>query len=207
MRHVKARAGIQWHIPVMRRLAMLIAAAAMAAPAAGESQQGDRAGFWFSADVGMASLSRSYAVTGSTRDTEFAMAFRGGYAWHPRLLLGAELGGWNIEGADMWDPRTGEGIRVLYAIAQYYPAAKSPFFVRGGVGAVKYWNNRPGELGASGSGGVLGAGYDIAISQRVHLTPSADLSWGQFDAATSPPGITQDQRYRAVTFRFGFTYR
>ena len=79
----------------------------------------DGTGFWAGADVGVASLERLYSQTDSTRDTEFAMAFRAGYALHPRLPLGVELGGWTLQEADPWDPSKGEAISTSYAIAHY----------------------------------------------------------------------------------------
>jgi hypothetical protein len=164
-------------------------------------------GFWAGADIGAASLKRSFSVTGSTQASEFAMAFRAGYSWDPRLLLGVELGGWTLEPGNTRDPAHGEGIRTLYAIAQFYPAAGARLFVKGGFGEVKYWNNRPGENGASGTGGMLGAGYDFPLSGSWYVTPAIDYARGKYDGAVSPPGITQDQSYRAVTLRIGVTYR
>lgn len=122
-----------------------------------------------------------------------------------------ELGGWTLQASTYhWpadaDPE-GEGIQTLFGIAQYYPVQRSPFFVKAGFGHVKYWNNRPGEDGGSGAGAVLGAGYDIALRGRWHATPSVDFSWGEFDGVSSPGGPSQDQRYRALTFRLGLTYR
>lgn len=187
----------------MSRAALILALAAVASAAAAQ----DGTGFWGGADVGAASLRRSYSVTSSSQHTEFAMALRGGYAWHPRLLLGVELGGWTLQGTDVGDPGKGEGIRTLYLMAQYHLGAESRFFVKGGFGDVKYWNNNPNENGASGSGGVLGAGYEIWRSGSWSIAPAIDYSWGEFDGATSPPGITQDQSYHAVTLRLGFIYR
>lgn len=187
----------------MFRAALVLGLAAAASAAAAQ----DGTGFWAGGDIGVASLERSYSVTGSTQGTEFAMTLRGGYAWHPRLLLGIELGGWTLQEGDLWDPSKGEGIRTLYLMAQYHLGVESRFFVKGGFGDVKYWNNRPNEAGASGSGGVLGAGYEIWRSGSWSIAPAIDYSWGEFDGATSPPGVTQDQTYRAVTFRLGFAYR
>jgi hypothetical protein len=56
-------------------LACALAGAACAATADGGT------GFWAGGDIGISSLHRSFSVTGSTRDTEFAMALRGGYSW------------------------------------------------------------------------------------------------------------------------------
>ncbi|HSA89889.1 MAG TPA: outer membrane beta-barrel protein [Burkholderiales bacterium] len=167
----------------------------------------DGTGFWGGVDAGPAFLERTYSQTGSSRDTEFALAFRGGYAWHPRLLLGLELGGFTLEEGDLWDPRQGEGIQTFYAIAHYYPGAGSKFFLRAGFGHVQYWNNRPGETDASDSGYVLGAGYELARWGSWRFEPVIDFSGGKFDGATSPPGVVQDQRYEALTFRLGITYR
>ena len=185
---------------------------ALVGPAIAAGAPGDNAGgFWGGVDAGAASVTRTFSLTPRRRDSEFALAFRGGYAWHPRLLLGVELGGWTLQASTYdWplgeDPE-GEGIQTFYGMAQYYPVARWPFFVKAAYGHVKYWNNRPGEDGASGSGGVLGAGYDIAVKGRWYVTPAIELARGEFDGATSPPGIRQDQRYRAVTFRVGLTYR
>lgn len=188
-------------------LGLCLSCAALAA----EADSARTGGFWGGVDAGAAGMRRSFSITPSKRDTEFAMAFRGGYAWHPRLLLGLELGGWTLQASSYYwpvdeDPK-GEGISTFYGIAQYYPVEGSPFFLKGGYGYIKYWNNRIGEDGGSGSGGVLGAGYDIAWTGRWYITPSVELARGSFDDATSPPGITQDQRYRALTFRIGLTYR
>ena len=152
-------------------------------------------------------------MTGDTRDNKFTFALRGGFQLDPRLLLGVEFGGWTIQSGNNQDPATGEAIGTRFLIVQGYPLAHSPFFVRGGGGRVVYSNNRPGESGASGPGGIVGIGYDLEVKRRdgVHtafyITPSLDYSAGSFSGATSPPGVTQDQRYRALSARIGLTFR
>lgn len=178
-------------------------ATALASAAAAE----DGTGFWGAVDVGAASLERTYSQTGSTRKTAFAMALRGGYAWDRRLLLGLELGGFTLEEGDLWDPSKGEGIQTFYAIAHYYPGAASKFFLRAGFGYVSNWNNRPGETGASGSGYVLGGGYEVQRWGSWRLEPIVEFAAGKFDGAISPPGVRQDQRYQAITLRLGVSYR
>jgi hypothetical protein len=186
-----------------------VALAFAAGTAAAESGQG---GFWWAGvDVGAASLERTYSVTPRTRDTKFAMALSVGYAWDPRLLIGAELGGWLLEASDLFwaineDPK-GEGIQTLYLVARYYPRPDAGLFLKAGYGNVSYWNHRLGESGARGRGGVLGLGKDYGGGASWYVTPSVEFAWGEYDGATSPPGIVQDQRYRAVTFRLGVTFR
>lgn len=179
------------------------------APAKEES----RSLLWAAFDIGYASLARSYSVTGDTRDGKFTFALRGGFQIDPRLLIGVEFGGWTIQNGNNQDPATGEAIGTRFLIAQVYPLAHSPFFVRGGGGRVVYSNNRPGEDGASGPGGIVGIGYDLAIKGRsgehtaFYVTPSLDYSAGSFSGATSPPGVVQDQHYRALSARIGLTFR
>ena len=185
--------------------ALLAALALLSAPVYAEDRQ---SGFWAGADLGYASLKRERSVTGSETDSKPALQLRGGYFWHPQLLLGVQVGGWNLEAADWYDPSKGEGIETFFLVAQYYPSATAGFFVNGGLGRIKYWNNRPLEYGATGSGGALGLGYDFRLGgTSFYLTPIADVTWGRFDGAVSPPGVTQDQRFRAVTLRIGITYR
>jgi hypothetical protein len=195
----------------IRLIVLMCAAAAFAGSAWSASADGSignaPTGFWGEIDAGYGILKRSYSVTGNTSASKFSLAFSGGYAWDPRLLLGVELGGWTLQGSSNWDPSKGEAIETIFAIARYYPSPESPLFVKGGGGLVKYWNNRPGEYGANGTGGVLGIGYDVYAKERMHFAPSVEYSFGSFSSATSPPGIIQDQRYRAISLLFGITFR
>ena len=169
--------------------------------------------FWAGADVGYASVARSYSQTGDSRGGKFTLALRGGIQLYPRLLVGVEFGDYTLEAAGSGDPATGEAINTRFLIVQVYPLAHSAFFVRGGGGRVVYSNDRPGEGGANGSGGVLGIGYDFEVKRSdgehtaFYVTSSLDYSAGSFSGATSPPGVVQDQRYRALSARIGLTFR
>jgi len=169
-----------------------------------------RTGFWAGLDVGIASVQRSYSMTGNTSETTFALTLSGGYAWDPRLLLGVELGGWTLQASDWWwnsNSSQGQGIETIFAIARYYPIANSRLFVKGGGGLVHYWTNQAGESGARGWGGVIGVGYDVYVKGSLRVAPLVSYSFGSFNGAISPPGITQDQRYQALTGYIGVTFR
>jgi hypothetical protein len=165
------------------------------------------AGWWAGLDYGYASIARKYSVTGDVSRQKSWAAVRVGYAWDPRLLLGLEVGTWLLEGANLWHPNEGAGIETLALIAQYYPGA-GPVYVKGGVAKAKYWTDNPDENVGDGSGGVVGLGYDFRWQgRRMYITPSIDYAWGRIDGATSPPGVTQDQKYRALTLKIGLTFR
>ena len=198
--------------PGLRALGAALALACPLAAAAGTPEE-SRSLFWGGFDAGYASLARSYSQTGDSRDNKFTFALRGGFQLDPRLLLGVEFGGWTIQSGNNQDPASGEAIGTRFLIVQGYPLAHSAFFVRGGGGRVVYSNNRAGESGASGPGGIVGIGYDWAVKRRdgehtaFYVTPSLDYSTGSFSGATSPPGVVQDQRYRALSARIGLTFR
>ncbi len=169
--------------------------------------------FWGEIDVGLARLSRTYSVTSPTTQSKFTLALRGGIALDSRLHLGVEFGGWTIESGDLWNPEKGEAIGTRFLILRYRPIEDSAWFLRGGGGRIEYWNNRVGERGASGSGRIIGLGYEIPAASpgtgggRFYYTPSIDYSWGEYDGAVSPPGVVQNQRYRALSIRFGIIFR
>ena len=196
--------------------ALALLACPLSAPAAetqAPAKEESRSLLWGAFDFGYASIARSYSQTGDSRDSKFTFALRGGFQLDPRLLIGLEFGGWTLQSGNNQDPATGEAIGTRFLIVQAYPLAHSAFFVRGGGGRVVYSNQRPGESGASGPGGIVGIGYDWAVKRRdgehtaFYVTPSLDYSAGSFSGATSPPGVTQDQRYRALSARVGLTFR
>ncbi|HET7765751.1 MAG TPA: hypothetical protein VFK92_11745 [Burkholderiales bacterium] len=193
--------------------ALVLACALPAQAAETRPPQESRSLLWAGFDVGYASVARSYSVTSDTRDGKFTFALRGGIQIDPRLLVGVEFGGWTLQSGNNQDPATGEAIGTRFLVVQVYPLAHSAFFVRGGGGRVVYSNNRPGESGASGTGGIVGIGYDFGVKRRdgehtaFYITPSLDYSAGSYSGATSPPGVVQDQRYRALSARIGLTFR
>lgn len=149
----------------------------------GQGESEARHSFWAGVDVGGAQLKRTYTVSPSTSESTSSFRVRAGYSPNPRLLLGLEFGGWNIEssGAGILpdpSPNKGEGIETFFAVVRYFPLERSLVFVESGLGFVSYWNNRPLEQGANGSGAFLGVGHDFQLSRRLSLAPSIDYSWG-----------------------------
>jgi hypothetical protein len=145
------------------------------------------------------------------------MNFRGGYHWGPKFYAALELGGLNFEATDPGynrnyngDPTKGVGIQQTMLALRYYPDSDRPWFLHGGVGKANYWTNHIGESGGTGNAFELGAGWDIqvqAIGRNFYLTPSLMLSTGDISSVTSPPGITQNLRYRSVSLMIGMTIR
>jgi hypothetical protein len=69
----------------------------------------------------------------------------------------------------------GEPAPASFAI-YYYPAASGGLFLRGGLG----WANLAVESTSStGLGFVLGAGFDVRVSESMSLTPVLNFNWGE----------------------------
>lgn len=134
--------------------------------------------FWGGVEVGAGSVRRT-AVTTQT-DSTFYLAFKGGYVFSDRLLLGVELGGHTLEAGDLWDPSEGAGVSQVFLIAQYYlQPMHSGWYVRAGGGYVSYWDNNPGGLEDSGWGMTAALGYDWRIGSFGAIGPLLSLGYGR----------------------------
>lgn len=102
-----------------------------------------------------------------------------------QLLLGVESSAWTKDEG---------GARLTHAnvsaMAQFYPAATSGFFVRGGVGFSTL------EIGADVGGGTISAtetglglsavlGYDIRTGRSFSVSPYGTFGWGDFEGGSA----------------------
>lgn len=154
-------------------------------PRAGYAQV--REGFWFGAGGGYGSAHASCdACDHSGRESSGVLYLKAGWTLTPRLLLGGELNTWAKDAMEI-APSVTTALRIssLTAIATFYPRASTRLFIKGGVGAalldaeftVAQTAIAPG-LG-SGLGLVSGAGYDIALTERVSVTPAVNFWFGR----------------------------
>jgi hypothetical protein len=101
---------------------------------------------------------------------------RAGTDISPSTLVGLELSGWTRT------PLTTDGVpaqdaneRLLSAslIAVVYPLRSRRFlFVRAGLGVAQYRSSNPfGTATSTGLAPSLGAGVDVSVAGRLHLTP------------------------------------
>lgn len=102
----------------------------------------------------------------------------------PSLLLGLEGQLW---GADYSYDQYERGLGSLMGIAQFYPAPRSDFWLRGGIGwARDYFRDyqTPGTTYTTtrnGSAFALGMGFDFPVSRKVSITPSVDFLAQHYD--------------------------
>jgi hypothetical protein len=85
-------------------------------------------------------------------------------------------------------------------VAQFYPAASSGLYLKGGLGigrnAVDFDDGY--GTGDTGFAGLVGAGYELRIGRRIYLNPVVDLVGHRY---SNPQGA--DYNERLVNFGLG----
>lgn len=142
-----------------------------------------REGLWFYVGIGTGSLGCSDC---DTRLTGASGGLALGGTVNAHWLVGAFTNGWvkSEDGATL-------SAGTLVFGARYYPSATSGFFLTGGLGiaTIELGVFGVGSATETGTGALLGLGYDIRISQGVSITPfwngigmsfsSGDANFGQ----------------------------
>jgi hypothetical protein len=145
-----------------------------------------RHGAWFYVGLGAGSLGCQDCVD---RANGFSGGLGIGGTINPHVQLGAMTAGW---------ARSEQGITltagVVVAAARIYPSATSGFFILAGLGlgSVDVTASGLGEANSTGSGALLGLGWDVPLGAAVHLTPfwnGAGISYSGGDANFGQIGL------------------
>lgn len=159
-----------------------------------------RSGFWgvFSLGAGVEQVNFDNDALGySDPLTRGAFAIRLGGTLSERLRLGGEVGAWINE-----DDGITESVGNLMLIAQFYPAERAGFFLKGGAGLGRSaitddFDTLDEDYGVVGA---IGAGWDIRLGRHVYLVPTVDFTAYGFN------GDDTDYRERITTFGIGIAY-
>lgn len=149
---------------LFRALALTLCLAVVPGDAGAQTPQ-IREGFWFNIGLGAGSL-------GCSECDERVMGLSGGLALggaaNEQWLVGVFSNGW---------AKAEDGVTVtagsLVFGARFYPSLEVGFFLVGGlgVGIVSAQVPEFGSISETGSGVLLGLGWDIGIASDVSLTP------------------------------------
>jgi len=145
-----------------------------------------REGFW--AAVGIGGGSESFDANdglGWSDDKGGVVGYiKLGGAVSQSLMLGGELNGWAARYQRLGYDRS---LGSLMFIAQWYPARRSDFWLRGGAGWARDNLSIYGTTGdinshENGTALALGFGYDFRVARNVSITPSLDLQGQRYDS-------------------------
>lgn len=143
-----------------------------------------RDGFWLSAGLGAGGESfDARDGLGWSDDQGGGVGFvKLGGTVSPSLLIGAEAQVW---GRDYSYDGYERGLGSFMGVAQFYPARRADFWIRGGIGWARdyyrdYAANQPTRT-VNGTAYALGFGYDVAVARKVSITPSLDFVRQHYD--------------------------
>lgn len=100
------------------------------------------------------------------------------------LTLGAELNGWASRYQRQGYDRS---LASLMFIAQWYPASRSDFWLRGGLGWARdnlsvYGTSSDVNRHENGTALAVGLGYDFRVARNVSITPTLDFQGQRYDS-------------------------
>jgi hypothetical protein len=156
-------------------MSLPIAAVAQKAPdGLVEVREGGRKGFWLGLGIGAGGESYDLQPSAGYRDVLYrpTISLRLGGTVNQHLRLGGEVLSWINENG----PAV-ESLTSALFVAQFYPAASTGLYLKGGVGigrnAVDFDDGY--GTGDTGFAGLVGAGYELRLGRRIYLNPVVDL--------------------------------
>ena len=164
--------------------------------------------WWLGLDAGAGAIHLDMPE-GEVSENKFYLGVRAEYVLSPEFLLGIEASGWLIQPGEIEyntnpPPNNfesqieGEGLAPVLLTARYYPWDDSSWYLKAGAGYVSHWQTHQGVTERkSGSGVMLGGGYDYYINQNWDVTAFISYSTGS----------AGDEDYDAITLALGFNYK
>jgi hypothetical protein len=169
--------------PTLGTVTALALACILALPAASLAQvTDDGARGWV--DVGMGG--GRIGLGESPNESAFALDFSGGIWLGRGVGFGVRLGGWTIEGFDLWNPEEGESLSEVLGVLVVRPWPVHPLSLAVEAGRGSYTVNDPDRFGREGAGLAwrVAASWGFTISEHLSLTPSVVFSRGRIDPDT-----------------------
>lgn len=171
---------------LLRSLAVLLALAAVSPATASAQNAQTREGFWFNIGLGGGSLGCSDC---EGRESGLSGGLALGGTLNKHWLVGGFSNGWtkSVDGVTITAGTLVLGVR-------YYPSESGGFFITGGlgIGTLDLGIDGYGSASESGSGALLGIGYDIRVAKNLSFTPfwnGAGISINGGDANFGQIGI------------------
>jgi len=133
-----------------------------------------------------------------------AVAVRVGGTPNASLRIGAELfGWWNSFYDGTAASHATDSFSAILLDGQFYPAPRSGFYVKGGVGIARSAESFDccQTVSENGFGWSAGAGYDLPLSRNVAISPVVDFYQGSF-AERGAPTITEHVLNIGVSLTF-----
>ena len=150
-------------------------------PLTAEAQE--RKGYSVAVGVGAGSLGSSHREGSGSRQAVAVTHISIGATVNQQWGVGVDLGGFDVDVADLPGPVTCDFISGTLA---YYPGSASGFHIKGGVDALisdlhivdEFGTKATAHVG-TGFGFMAGTGWDVHIGRRFWLTPALSFRHGR----------------------------
>ncbi len=153
--------------------------------------------FWAELALGYGRVERS-ASAQTLHDDSFALNLTGGLSVSPRLEVGLDLGGYNLQSTCLSSPahpctplemERGKGLEHLFVVADFRPAARDGWLLHAGLGGSAYWAQAVSQYynraNSYGWGAEVGTGYTWRLGSRSHLGLRAGYELGRLGGNAS----------------------
>lgn len=167
------------------------------------------AGGWeLGARTGYGRLALRSDQTGATTHDAWSLAGRAGYRVFSRLSMGLDLGGWLLQPSNTEDPERGESASSALLYFHAYPFERVPLYLRLAAGRGSYTNNsQQGHGGAGWGAWAVGAGCEVAVSERLALVPQFQYAGSPLSGVPASVGARTGRRYDVLDFSVGLLWR
>lgn len=182
-------------------LTLLLLIGAFANPAPAEPPEQAVRPWWIGAEFGAGQLQLSSDQLTGNRNTTFALGFLGGHSLGSRARIGLEVNGWLLQAFDLNNPTVGESVTNVMGIADIFPVARVPLFLRAGAGGTFYENDRPEGNNGRGWSWTAGGGYEFRFIEKLGLAPVVAYSAGRFGDVRNPITVETGRRFSVVEFK------
>lgn len=157
-----------------------------------------RSGFYITGGLGDGMDRYKYQDLSSYTDwlSSPAAVLRIGGTPNESVRLGGELfGWWNSAYDPTLQENTTETFTAALLDAQFYPAPRSGFYVKGGIGVGRSGTSFEVEqsIGKNAFVWSVGAGYDIPLSRSISIAPTIDFYQGAFNRRGAPTDSYTEQ--------------
>ncbi|HRP07441.1 MAG TPA: outer membrane beta-barrel protein [Gemmatimonadales bacterium] len=150
----------------------------LTAPSLAAQNPQSRSGFWLNLGLGIG----SYGCDGCDgRESGGTAAIALGATLSQKVVIGGGVNVWTkeVNGVDLT-------AGAVTALIRFYPSATGGFFLLGGLGLASEEASASGvSISESGTGAVLGLGYDIRVGSNISITPFWNGVGMSFDGYSS----------------------
>jgi Outer membrane protein beta-barrel domain len=169
-----------------------------------------RPGMWLGGGAGLGwarvgcNVSGGQSVCGENRGHSLTAHAEAGGRISDQVLIGGEIQGWFRNGTPGTDRPADELMLTYSMIAYWYPSARYPYYLKGGVGLATYRiDDGTDRVTASALGPEIGVGWEAPIAGHFSVIPYVNAMFASIGGALKFDGDPVLDHSRLALIQFG----